>query len=91
MKLIKSCFQNHVVFWIATSIAEAVTVIPNDVKTCFAKEIATFINEPANLLTNDLKNPPDWNIFEIWAKFKSISYFCFCHVVNDNSYGKLFP
>ena len=30
-----------------------------ELKHFFAKEIATFINEPANLLNNDPKNPPD--------------------------------
>ena len=46
-------------FWISVSIAEAVALIPNGAKTFFAKEIATLINRPANLLNNDPKNPPD--------------------------------
>ena len=52
-------------FWIPALIAEAAAVIPNGAKTLFAKEIATFINEPTNLLNNDPKNPPDWIILEI--------------------------
>ena len=61
-------------FWILASIAEAAAVIPNVVKTFFVKEIATFINGPANLLKNDPKNPPDWIILEIYAleSFKSV-------------------
>ena len=61
-------------FWIFASIAEAAAVIPNGAKTFFAKEIATFINRPANLLNNDPKNPLDWIILEIWApeSFKSV-------------------
>ena len=46
-------------FWIPASIAEAAAVVPNGVKTFFAKGIAFFINGPANLLTNDPKCPPD--------------------------------
>ena len=52
-------------FWIPALIAEAAAVIPNGAKTFFAKEIATFINEPTNLFNNDPKNPPDWIILEI--------------------------
>ena len=48
-----------------TSIAEAATVIPNGDKMFFAKEMATSINGPANLLNNDAKNPPDWIILEV--------------------------
>ena len=46
-------------FWIPAPIAEAAAVITNGAKTFFAKEIATFINEPATLLNNDPKNSPD--------------------------------
>ena len=46
-----------VFFLIPASIAEAVAVIPNGAKIFFANGIATFINEPANLLNNDPKNP----------------------------------
>ena len=46
-------------FFIPASISEAAAVIPNGAKTFFAKGIATFINEPANLLNNDPQNPPD--------------------------------
>ena len=46
-----------VFFWIPASIAEAVAVIRNGAKIFFANGIATFINEPANLLNNDPKNP----------------------------------
>ena len=63
-------------FWIPASIAEAAAVIPYGAKIFFAKGIATFINEPANLHNNDPKNPPNWIILEIWAleSFKSVSY-----------------
>ena len=54
-------------FWNPASIVEAAAVIPDGAKTFFAKGIAIFINGPANLLYNDLKNPPDWIILEIWA------------------------
>ena len=59
---------------IPSSIAEAAAVIPNGAKTFFAKGIATFINEPANLLNNDPKSPPDGIILEICAleSFKSV-------------------
>ena len=46
-------------FLIPASIAEAAAVIPNGSKTFIAKEIATFINGPANLLYNDPKISPD--------------------------------
>ena len=61
-------------FWTPASIAEATAVIPNVRKTLFAKETATFINGPANLLNNDPKNLPEWIILEIWAleSFKSV-------------------
>ena len=61
-------------FWIRASIAEAATVIPNGAKMFLAKETATFINGPANLLNNYPKNPPDWIILEIGALefFKSV-------------------
>ena len=72
-----------------------------ELKLFFAKRIATFINEPANLLNNDPKNPPDWIILEIWAlgSFKSVDIlllntfisFVFYLVVNSNSCGRLFP
>ena len=48
-----------VFFWIAPSIAEAAAVIPNGAKIFFANGTATFINGPAILLSNALKNPPD--------------------------------
>ena len=68
MKLLKSYSQNHVFFfWITASIAEAAAVILNGAKTFFAKGIATFINQPADLLNNNPKNYPDWIILEIWA------------------------
>ena len=85
------------VFWISASIAEAAAVIPNGAKTLFAKGIATFINGPVNLLNNDLKNPPNWIVLEIWALecFKSVYIlllnaflsFVFCLVVTNNSCG----
>ena len=52
-------------FLIAPSIAEAAAVIPNGAKIFFANETATFINEPANLLDKDPKNPPHWIILDI--------------------------
>ena len=45
--------------WNPASIAGATAVIPNGAKMVFAKGTATFINGPANLLNNYLKNPPD--------------------------------
>ena len=39
-------------FLIPASITEAAAVITNGAKTFFAKGIATFINEPVNLLNN---------------------------------------
>ena len=51
-------------FWIPASIAEAVAVIPNGTKIFFAKGTPTFTTGPANLLSNDPKNPPDWIILE---------------------------
>ena len=84
-------------FWISASIAEAAAVIPNGAKTFFAKGIATFINGPVNLLNNDLKNPRNLIILEIWAleRFKSVYIlllnaflsFVFCLVVTNNSCG----
>ena len=53
--------------WIPASIAEAAAVTPIRAKICFGKGTATFINGPASLLNNDLKNPLDWIILEIWA------------------------
>ena len=91
MKLLKLLFQSHVFFLIPASIAEAAAVIPNGAKTFFTKGIATFINEPANLLNNDPKSPPDGIILEICAleSFKSVYIlllkaflnFVFCLVV----------
>ena len=49
------------------STAEVAAVIPNGVKTFFAKGIGTFINGPDNLLNNDPKNSPDRIILKIWA------------------------
>ena len=46
-------------FLIPAPVAEAAAVIPNGAKRFFAKGIVAFINEPANLLNNDPKNPPD--------------------------------
>ena len=72
-----------------------------ELKYFFAKGIATFINGPANLPNNDLKNSPDWIILEVWAleNFKSVDIlllsaflsFVFCLIVSNNSCGKLFP
>ena len=53
----------YVFFLIPASVAEAAAVTPNGAKTFFAKRIATFINEPANLLNNNLKNPLDYKLF----------------------------
>ena len=87
----------HVFFLIPESIAVAAAVISNGAKTFFAKEIASFINGPANLLNNDPKNPPDWIILEVCAleSFKSVDIlllkafqnFVFCLVVNNDSGG----
>ena len=53
-------FQIHIFFSeFLHRFAEAAAVIPNRAKTFFAKEIATFINAPANLLNNAPKDPPD--------------------------------
>ena len=52
-------------FWIPASVAEAAAVILNGAKTFFAQGIATFINGHADLLNNDPKNSPDWNILEL--------------------------
>ena len=54
-------------FWIPASIAEAVAVIPNGAKICFANGTTTFINGPAILLNNEPKSSPDWIILDIWA------------------------
>ena len=89
-------------FWIPTSIAEAAAVISNGAKIfLFAKGTATFIDGPANLLSNEPKNPPDWIILDIYVLGRSISVdilfsnafvnFIFCLVVNNNSCVKLFP
>ena len=66
-----------------------------------AKGTATFINEPAKLLNNDPKDPPDSIILEICVleSFKSVDLlllnaflsFVFCHVVSNNSCGRSFP
>ena len=40
-------------FWVPASVAEAAAVISKGGKTFFAKGFATFINGPANLLSND--------------------------------------
>ena len=53
------------VFWIPASIAEAAAVISNGAKKFLVEGIATFVNEPANVLNNDPKNPPDWIILEV--------------------------
>ena len=60
-------------FLIPASIAEGVAIIPNGAKTFFAKGTASFINGPANLLSKDPKNPPDWIVLEIWALKSFIS------------------
>ena len=44
--------------WVTASIAEKAAVIPYGAQIFFAKETATFIDGPANLL-NDPKNSPD--------------------------------
>ena len=51
--------ESCIFFSIPASIAEAAALNSNGAKTFFAKEIATFINGPANLLNNDPKNSPD--------------------------------
>ena len=58
---------NCIFFWIPASIAGAAAVVPNGTKIFFAKETATFNNEPVNLLNNDPTSPPDWIILEIWG------------------------
>ena len=68
--------------------------IPNEAKTFYVEEIATFINGPANLLKNDPRNPPDWIILDIWTleSFKSVDIlllnlfliFDFCLVADNN-------
>ena len=83
------------------SIARATAAIPNGDKMVFAKGTATFINGPANLLNNYLKNPPDWIILEIWALESFMSgdilllnaflCFAFCLVVSNNSWRRSFP
>ena len=85
-------------FWIPASIAEAAGVIPNGAQTFFAKGVATFINGPANLLTKDPKNPPDWIILEIRAleSIKTVDIlllntflsFVLCLVVSNNSWDR---
>ena len=67
----------------------------------FLKGTATFINGPANLLNNEPESPPEWIILDIWALHNFISvdilfsvafpYLVVCLVVNNNSWGKLFP
>ena len=52
-------------FLIPATIAEAAAVIPSEAKIFLAKGTATFINEPANLLNSDPKNPPDCFILEM--------------------------
>ena len=64
VKIIKVVVPGPCIFSIA-SIAESDAVIPNGAKICFAKGIANFKNGPANLLSNDPKNPPDCIIIEI--------------------------
>ena len=51
--------EPHIFFWIPPSIAEAAAVTPNGANIFFAKGTATFINGPANLLSNDPKNSSD--------------------------------
>ena len=60
-------------FWIPASIAEAAAVVLKGAKIFFAKGTATFINEPATLLNNEPKNPPDWIILDIWVLDNFIS------------------
>ena len=50
-------------FRIPASIAEAADVIPNGVKTFFAKGIATFINGSASLLNSNPKKSSRLNYF----------------------------
>ena len=50
-------------FCILPSIADIAAVKPNGANTFLANGIATFINGPANLLNNVLKNPPDFIFF----------------------------
>ena len=66
VKIIKVVVPGPCLFFlILASIAESDAVIPNGAKICFAKGIANFKNGPANLLSNDPKNPPDCIIIEI--------------------------
>ena len=94
--------EPSIFFWIPTSIAEAAAVISNGAKiVLFAKGTATFIDGPANLLSNKPKNPPDWIILDIYVLDRFISVdilfsntflnFVFCLVVNNNSCVKWFP
>ena len=57
-EIIKVAVQEPCIFfWIFVSTAEAADIFFNG--NIFAKGTATFINGPANLLTNELKNPRD--------------------------------
>ena len=58
-EIIKVVFTEPFFFSIPVSIGEAAAAISHGAKAFFAKGIATFTNMPANLLNNDLKNPPD--------------------------------
>ena len=88
-------------FLVFASIGEATAVIPKGTKIVFAKGTATFVNGPENLLNDDPKIPPDWIILDISALESFISVdiwfsntflkIVFCLVVNNNSWGKLFP
>ena len=85
-------------FLLYTSIkADIAAFKPNGANTFLANGIATFINEPANLLDNLPKNPPDCINFFICALLNFISVakllliaflsLVFCLVVNNNSCG----
>ena len=82
-------------FCILQSIADIAAVKPNGASTFLVNGIATFINGPANLLSNLPKNPPDCMNFFILALLNFISVakllliplrnLVFCLVVNNNS------
>ena len=66
LKLLKLLFQNHLLsFEFLQSIAEVAAVIPNGAKIFFVYGTGAFINVPAILINNDLKNPPDCIILDI--------------------------
>ena len=72
-----------------------------ELKYFFVNGTGTFINVPANLLSNDPKNPPDWIISEMWVLeslilvdillLSAFLNFVFCLVVSNNLWGRSFP